>query len=146
MGSLQAAMEKFGSLAAQLFCLLLGWAVSIQGVTIEDYNPDRAANKDGVSHADVEINGYDARYGTYIGLFNTLFHDVVGDVYAIDNTTILIRGFSYDGEAPDAHFFAGNRTPKPSSRGFTIPNEDGRKGVLGPFSNKHLVLKFPITK
>jgi len=84
--------------------------------------------------------------GTYIGKMSTLWHDVTGDVYAIDNITLYIRGFSYDGEAPDAFFFAGNRTPEPTNRGFIIPNEKGTNEVLGPYRSKNLVLKFPITK
>ena len=46
------------------------------------------------------IGEYDPRYGTYVGPFSTIWHDVVGDVYAVDNITIAVRGFSYDGEAP----------------------------------------------
>ncbi|XP_068238888.1 protein Skeletor, isoforms B/C-like [Palaemon carinicauda] len=84
--------------------------------------------------------------GTHIGKFSTLHHDVVGDVYAIDNITIYVEGFSYDGEAPDAYFFAGNRTPEPSNRGFIIPDERGRTEVLGPYRNRNLVLRFPKTK
>jgi len=96
--------------------------------------------------ADVERGEYDPRYGTFLGRMVTLDHDVTGDVYAVDNITIHIRGFSYDGEAPDAYFFAGNRTPKPTNRGFIIPNEKGKKEVLSPYRNKNLVLKFPITR
>ncbi|XP_064113086.1 protein Skeletor, isoforms B/C-like [Macrobrachium nipponense] len=77
------------------------------------------------------VSGADAVYkGTYIGKFSTLHHDVVGDVYAIDNITIYVEGFSYDGEAPDAFFFAGNKTPEPSNRGFIIPDERGRRFAI----------------
>ncbi|KAK3858638.1 hypothetical protein Pcinc_035196 [Petrolisthes cinctipes] len=84
--------------------------------------------------------------GVYIGKLSTLEHQVTGHVYAVDNTTIYIKGFTYDGEAPDAFFFAGNRTPEPTSRGFIIPDERNRKQVLGPYRNRNLVLNFPITK
>ncbi|CAL4073049.1 unnamed protein product [Meganyctiphanes norvegica] len=84
--------------------------------------------------------------GTYIGKLSTLHHDVVGDVYAIDNITMYVKGFSYDGEAPDAFFFAGNRDSVPSNKGFIIPDEKGTEQVLGPYRRKNLVLKFPITK
>lgn len=84
--------------------------------------------------------------GTYIGQFSTLHHAVGGHVYAIDNITMYIEGFNYDGEAPDAFFFAGNNTPEPSNRGFIIPNERGNTEVLGPYRNKNMVLKFPKTK
>ncbi|XP_027222776.1 protein Skeletor, isoforms B/C [Penaeus vannamei] len=84
--------------------------------------------------------------GQYIGRLSTLHHDVTGDVYAVDNITVYIEGFSYDGEAPDAFFFAGNQAATPSNRGFIIPDERGRTEVLGPYRNKNLVLKFPVTK
>lgn len=93
------------------------------------------------------MSSTDAVYkGTYIGKFSTLHHDVVGDVYAVDNITIYVEGFSYDGEAPDAFFFAGNKTPEPSNRGFIIPDERGRSEVLGPYRSQNLVLRFPKTK
>ncbi|XP_063602074.1 protein Skeletor, isoforms B/C-like [Penaeus indicus] len=84
--------------------------------------------------------------GQYIGRLSTLHHDVTGDVYAVDNITVFIEGFTYDGEAPDAFFFAGNREAEPSNRGFIIPDERGRTQVLGPYRNKNLVLRFPVTK
>ncbi|KAK7074500.1 hypothetical protein SK128_004001, partial [Halocaridina rubra] len=93
------------------------------------------------------LHGVNGLYkGTYIGKFTTLHHDVTGDVYAIDNTTVYIEGFNYDGEAPDAYFFAGNKDYTPSNRGFIIPNERGNTEVLGPYRNQNLVLKFPKTK
>jgi len=90
--------------------------------------------------------GGDTYKGEYVGKLSTLHHLVTGDVYAVDNITVYIEGFTYDGEAPDAFFFAGNREATPSSRGFIIPNERGRSEVLGPYRNKNLVLRFPITK
>ncbi|KAK8751482.1 hypothetical protein OTU49_008728, partial [Cherax quadricarinatus] len=84
--------------------------------------------------------------GVYIGKLSTLEHGVTGDVYAVDNTTVFIEGFSYDGEGPDAFFFAGNKSPKPSSRGFIIPDEHNRNEVLGPYRNKNIILRFPVTK
>ncbi|XP_069165530.1 protein Skeletor, isoforms B/C isoform X1 [Procambarus clarkii] len=84
--------------------------------------------------------------GAYIGELSTLEHGVTGKVYAVDNVTVYIENFSYDGEAPDAYFFAGNKSPQPSSRGFIIPDERGRNDVLGPYRNKNIVLRFPVTK
>ncbi|XP_063851626.1 protein Skeletor, isoforms B/C-like [Scylla paramamosain] len=84
--------------------------------------------------------------GTYVGKLSTLEHKVSGDVYCVNNITIYIENFTYDGEAPDAFFFAGNRDETPSNRGFIIPDERSRKEVLGPYSGRNLVLKFPITK
>jgi len=117
-----------------------------QRVGLKDYNPNLTTFREGTSRADVQVGDYDPRYGTYVGPFSTIWHDVVGDVYAVDNITIHVRGFSYDGEAPDAHFFAGNRTPQPTNRGFIIPNDKNRIEVLGPYRNRNLNLKFPVTK
>ena len=39
-------------------------------------------------------------YGTKIGSFHSHAHDVVGDVYAVDERTIFIKDFSYDGQGP----------------------------------------------
>ncbi|KFM72402.1 Protein Skeletor, isoforms D/E, partial [Stegodyphus mimosarum] len=39
-------------------------------------------------------------YGTKIGTFKTFAHDVVGDVYAVDDRTIFLKDFSYDGQGP----------------------------------------------
>ena len=43
----------------------------------------------------------------FIGSFTTYQHDIVGQVFAVDERTLRIEGFGYDGEAPDAFFFAG---------------------------------------
>lgn len=68
-------------------------------------------------------------YGTLVGSFNNRFHGITGDVYAVDSRTLYIRGFSYDGQGPDAYFYAGDEG-RPSGRGFLIPNEQGSKDVL----------------
>ncbi|KAK8389939.1 hypothetical protein O3P69_012864 [Scylla paramamosain] len=65
--------------------------------------------------------------GTYVGKLSTLEHKVSGDVYCVNNITIYIENFTYDGEAPDAFFFAGNRDETPSNRGFIIPDERSRR-------------------
>ena len=39
------------------------------------------------------------------------------------------RGFSYDGQGPDAYFYAGD-SGRPSGKGFQITNEKGSKDVL----------------
>ena len=48
-----------------------------------------------------------------IGSFKNIFHDIGGDLYALDSQNLLIKGFTYDGEGPDAFFLAGTRG-KPS--------------------------------
>ena len=51
-----------------------------------------------------------------IGTFTNIFHDIAGTAYALNETTILIKGFNYDGEGPDA-FFLGGTHGRPSKSG-----------------------------
>lgn len=39
-------------------------------------------------------------YGKLIGNFNNYAHKVSGKVFAVDEDTIFIKGFSYDGNGP----------------------------------------------
>ena len=43
-----------------------------------------------------------------LGDFKTYSHDVTGEVFAVDDETILIKGFNYDGQGPDAFFWVGH--------------------------------------
>ena len=63
-------------------------------------------------------------YGTLIGRFDTHHHDASGEVYAADETSVFIRGFTYDGTGPDAYFWAGSSS-RPDASGFIIPDEKG---------------------
>ena len=59
-----------------------------------------------------------------IGNFSTHTHGVVGQVFAVDERTLRIEGFEYDGEAPDAFFYAGIAGSKPGApdgKGFLLP-------------------------
>jgi hypothetical protein len=51
-------------------------------------------------------------------------HDVSGEVYAVDESTIFIKNFNYDGQGPHTFFWAGN-SAKPDENGFIIPDEKG---------------------
>ena len=72
------------------------------------------------AHAPVTA-GY---YGTLIGRLETHHHEASGEVYAIDESSIFVRGFSYDGTGPDAYFWAGSSV-RPDASGFIIPDEKG---------------------
>ncbi len=63
-------------------------------------------------------------YGTLIGKLNKYMHDVSGEVYAVDESTIFIKNFNYDGQGPHTFFWAGN-SAKPDENGFIIPDEKG---------------------
>lgn len=45
----------------------------------------------------------DDNYGRYIGEFKGLAHGVRGAVYAVDENTLYIRGFFYDGIGPSEY-------------------------------------------
>ena len=45
-------------------------------------------------------------------------------MYAVDESTVFVLGFSYDGTGPDAYFWAGSST-RPDTTGFIIPDEKG---------------------
>ncbi|CAN8019567.1 unnamed protein product [Ixodes persulcatus] len=62
--------------------------------------------------------------GLYIGKINTYAHQVSGHVYAIDEYTILIKNFFYDGLGQDTFFWAGSSV-RPSNVGFIVPDEEG---------------------
>jgi len=42
--------------------------------------------------------GSNTYYGRLIGSLDSPFHDLRGDVYAVDARTLFIKGFSYDGQ------------------------------------------------
>ncbi|XP_042220743.1 uncharacterized protein LOC121865425 isoform X2 [Homarus americanus] len=86
-----------------------------------------------------EAAGY---YGVRMGSLVPLQHQVKGEIYAVDSRTIHIRGFSYDGSAPDA-FFYGGTSGRPSDRGFIIPDENGGTDPLGRYSNQDVTLTLP---
>ncbi|CAN7992951.1 unnamed protein product [Ixodes hexagonus] len=71
--------------------------------------------------------------GLYIGKINTYAHQVSGQVYAIDEYTILIKNFFYDGLGQDTFFFAGSSV-RPSNVGFIVPDEEGKQ-----FLTEHVV-------
>ncbi|XP_015110834.1 protein Skeletor, isoforms B/C [Diachasma alloeum] len=63
-------------------------------------------------------------------------------VVVVDAQTLLIPGFSYDGEAPDAKFWVG-AGPHPSSQGIRVPDENGKVKPLRPYDRKTIVLTLP---
>ncbi|XP_032682523.1 protein Skeletor, isoforms B/C isoform X2 [Odontomachus brunneus] len=85
-------------------------------------------------------------YGKYIGTLKTYGHDIKGKVYAVDDATIFIKGFSYDGTGPDAYFWVGNSL-MPSPEGYIVPypetDKESDPQVLGAYSNKDIILRLP---
>ena len=62
-------------------------------------------------------------YGYPIGPFENFAHGVRGTVYAVDDSTLFLKRFFYDGTAEDAFFWVGN-TQRPSPQGNIVPYPD----------------------
>ena len=63
----------------------------------------------------------------------------------MDSRTLFIKGFEYDGQGPDAYFYAGAGADYAS--GFLVPNEKGSTDVLRSYDgSKDLVLTLPSGK
>jgi len=88
-----------------------------------------------------------------IGKFTNYHHGIAGDVYAVDEQTLKIKGFEYDGAGPDAFFWAGTQGSKPGSVGIILPHpfdgtffdyEDRSAPILeGRFDKTDLTLTLP---
>jgi len=66
-----------------------------------------------------------------IGDIKTLHHAVSGEVYALDEKTLMIQNFNYDGAGPDAFFWVGvDGTPANT-------NEDKTAILAHPFKGKN---------
>ena len=77
-----------------------------------------------------ESNSHRKKYnGKYIGKLNSYHHQVNGQIYAVNEKTLLLKGFQYDGQGRDAFFYGGG-TGRPGPSGFIIPNEYYRSNVL----------------
>ena len=50
-----------------------------------------------------------------LGDFEGFFHDVSGSVYALNQSSLLVKDFTYDGTGPDAFFWAGTDSEYPRS-------------------------------
>lgn len=54
---------------------------------------------------------------------------MTGSVYAVDEFTFLLSGFSYDGNGVDTFFWAG-ASNRPGPQGFIVPDEYGQYVLL----------------
>ncbi|XP_049534032.1 protein Skeletor, isoforms B/C [Anopheles darlingi] len=88
-------------------------------------------------------------YGREIGKLTNFGHGIKGQVYAVDESTLFVKGFAYDGNAPDAFFWVGN-SPRPSPEGYIIPYPEEYSGreppVLQQHNNTDIILKLPMGK
>uniref|UniRef100_A0A1B6DSH2 DOMON domain-containing protein n=3 Tax=Clastoptera arizonana TaxID=38151 RepID=A0A1B6DSH2_9HEMI len=83
--------------------------------------------------------------GKPLGKLNSYHHQVTGDVFAVDEYTLLITGFNYDGNGPDTFFWAG-ASNRPGPQGFIVPDRYGTTNVLDRYFNKDFTLTLPDRK
>ncbi|TLU65286.1 DM13 domain-containing protein [Thalassotalea litorea] len=75
----------------------------------------------------------------YSGDFETFFHDVSGRATIVDNCTIQVEFFNYDGEGPDVFFYAGTDHDYTSVDAFAIGEQLNGK----VYNNASITLKLP---
>ncbi|VDM76601.1 unnamed protein product [Strongylus vulgaris] len=91
-----------------------------------------------------EINSYDPDFGTFIGeLPNLADGDVRGKVYVVNDTTLQIVNFTYNGNAPDLYFWV-DRKESPTIDGTKVPSFEFGITPLGKYDNaEQVVLTLP---
>ena len=57
-----------------------------------------------------------------LGAFKNNFHDIAGNIYSKGENQLVIEGFTYDGQGPDAFFWVGTKGKEPSSDGHILPH------------------------
>ncbi|CAH2218353.1 jg18101 [Pararge aegeria aegeria] len=80
--------------------------------------------------------------GKYIGKLNSYHHQVSGEVYAVDDWTLLLVDFNYDGTGDDTFFWAGD-SGRPGPLGFIVPDQNGKTNILERYNNEEIRLKLP---
>ncbi|XP_028176410.1 protein Skeletor, isoforms B/C-like [Ostrinia furnacalis] len=80
--------------------------------------------------------------GKYIGKLNSYHHQVSGEVYAVDEWTIILVNFNYDGTGDDTFFWAGD-AGRPGPQGFIVPDEHGKTNILERYYNQDVRLTLP---
>jgi len=78
----------------------------------------------------------------YTGDFTTYFHGVEGTATIIDDCTIQINNFSYDGSGPEVYFYAALDLDFNSSEAFKI----GAKLSGNNYNSSSITLKLPYGK
>ncbi|XP_026328014.1 protein Skeletor, isoforms B/C, partial [Hyposmocoma kahamanoa] len=80
--------------------------------------------------------------GKFIGKLNSYHHQVSGDVYAVDEWTLLLVDFNYDGTGDDTFFWAGD-SGRPGPQGFIVPDQNGKTNILERYYNDEIRLTLP---
>ncbi|CAG9821964.1 unnamed protein product [Phaedon cochleariae] len=83
--------------------------------------------------------------GNYLGKLNSYHHQVSGDIYAVNDWTLLVTSFNYDGNGADTFFWAGAAN-RPGPQGFIVPDKHGKTNVLERYFNQDFTLVLPDKK
>jgi len=67
-----------------------------------------------------------------LGDIETLHHAVSGEVFALDDKTLMVQNFNYDGAGPDAFFWVGVEGSPDN-----VKNESTTAILAHPFQGKH---------
>ena len=81
-----------------------------------------------------------------VGDFSTLDHGLSGEVFVINENTLLVKNFSYDGLAPAATFLAGKSGEPGRDNSIIIPypfdgksyNYEDDAPILAEFNNEEI--------
>jgi hypothetical protein len=91
------------------------------------------------------IQSFDCQQEVYLGQLSSLAHGLSGHVFAINDKTLRLKNLHYDGQGPDAYFWAGN-SKSPDQNGFIIADEKGSKKPLKGYNNANIVIRLPAGK
>ena len=125
-------MIQLGILSRTTWCLLVGLFLSLLFfqtrflVNGQNYDYDDYEYSEDYFESQARRKNYN---GKYVGKLNSYHHQVNGQLYAVNEKTLLLKGFQYDGQGRDAFFYGGG-TGRPGPTGFIIPNEYYRSNVL----------------
>ncbi|CAL4103529.1 unnamed protein product, partial [Meganyctiphanes norvegica] len=113
--------------------------------SIEKFNPSDKGNTVVVLDQDTYNSEEQANYNrVLLGELSTLQYEVSGTLYAIDEETLFIKDFNYNGKGPDAFFYIGTEDEEPSEHGQIIRYpQDGSTGepkILGAFNKQDITL------
>jgi len=89
----------------------------------------------------------------FLGNLSNIIHDIAGEVYAVGRHKLLIKGFHYDGEGPDAFLLADTVSASPNRGGRVVipyPSEERHYAyddptipILPAFNGEDVLLSLP---
>lgn len=78
---------------------------------------------------------------TKLGNFRTLMHNVSGEVYALDDSTLFIKGFTYDGQSNDAKFVLSTNGKIQEPMEFLADEWNTKDDGLLEYKNKDIIIR-----